>query len=61
MVHKTTALLKTKDGSTLWAARCDICGEIECCPNGTFSEAAAKIHVVNNPGHEVIVGNIYSA
>jgi len=50
-----------KDGKVLWAARCNMCGEIECCPNGAFTEAVAKIHATDNPGHEVIVGNIYKA
>ena len=47
-------------GKLLWAARCNICGEIECCPNGTFAEVAAKNHAASNPDHEVILGNIYS-
>ena len=48
---------KTNDnGAILYSARCNVCGEIDCCPNGAMVEAAALLHAEENPDHEIIVG-----
>lgn len=40
-----------------WTAYCITCGkQLESCPNGTWAEAAARIHLRLNGDHRILVG-----
>jgi hypothetical protein len=40
-----------------WTSVCLDCGKVlESCPNGTFAEAAARLHLEKYPDHRCYVG-----
>jgi hypothetical protein len=41
----------------VWVAHCKTCGEeLERCTNGGTPETAARDHIIDHPGHVVLMG-----